>query len=311
MRFSRSHLRPRRLEFTFNPDAVLSVLICDLVVKAAQGQSRTHFSKLFVPSTRISRLSTSDRTTDCKMKFNWSQRREYHNLPSDEHDEDLSASAYQEKLSPASVLTLGVWRIALPLITLFLSLAILAFAVTDSRHHHGTSISSLYPDIHSSEQRSHFLTHSLWNYSSPSPCGSTPDQARSAGCQWSPMTFAWYPPACYDGELVEEFLALDDWAWFSTEELQAEDKLDREAIMRGDVKRAFMSMKYHKLHCMYMMRKLYRALMGVNGLIADNYALTIGHLEHCERFVLRDDHPAVKGTYSVFGINESIRAYRS
>ena len=107
------------------------------------------------------------------------------------------------------------------------------------------------------------------------------------------MTFAWYPAACYDEELDREFMGLQDWKWYSTDKLREEDELPRDAILRGKIPKAFMSMEYHKMHCMYTVRKLYRSTMGKA--LCDNYILTLGHLEHCEDFVLRDDHPAVKG----------------
>ena len=77
--------------------------------------------------------------------------------------------------------------------------------------------------------------------------------------------------------------------------MREEDRLPRDAILRGDIRKAYMSMEYHKLHCMYTTRKLYRSMMG--SALCDNYILTLGHLEHCERFVLRNDTPAVKGEF--------------
>ena len=152
-----------------------------------------------------------------------------------------------------------------------------------------------YPDIHSLEHREAFLTKTPWNYSNPSPCGLSPETARQAGCKWSAMTFAWYPAECYDEELDHVFFATEDWAWYSSEDLKEDSRLPRDAIMRGDVRKAYMSMKYHKLHCMFTVRKLYRALLGYA--LSDNYILTLGHLQHCERFVLREDKPAVKGEF--------------
>ena len=156
---------------------------------------------------------------------------------------------------------------------------------------------SAFPILHSSDMQSHFLTAGKWNYTNPSPCGLSPESARQAGCKWSAMTFAWYPVACYDEELDREFMDLQDWHWYSTEDLKQEDELPRDAVLRGDIRRAFMSMHYHKVHCMYSVRKLYRSLMGKA--LCDNYILRLGHLEHCEKFMLRDDHPAVKGIYAL------------
>ena len=153
---------------------------------------------------------------------------------------------------------------------------------------------SAYPSVRSAELRSDFLAAGRWNYSNPSPCGLSIHSAQQAHCKWSAMTFAWYPAACYDEELDREFMDLKDWRWYSTDELREEDELPRKAILRGEIPKAFMSMEYHKMHCMYTVRKLYRSMMGKA--LCDNYILTKSHLEHCEEYVLRDDHPAVKGT---------------
>ena len=96
-------------------------------------------------------------------------------------------------------------------------------------------------------------------------------------------------------ELENDFLRSKDWRWYSTEELRVEDELSRIAILRGDISKAYRSMEYHKMHCMYTIRKLYRSMMGKT--LSDNYILTKGHLKHCEDFLLRDDHPVVKGTF--------------
>lgn len=178
----------------------------------------------------------------------------------------------------------------------FLLSLILILLVSSSLLSSPTPRESAYPNLHSSQLQSYFLTSGPWNYTNPSPCGLSSDSARDAGCRWSAMTFAWYPAACYDEELDREFMELQDWKWYSTDELREEDQLPRDIVLRGDVRKAYMSMEYHKLHCMYSVRKLYRSLMGA--VLCDNYILRLGHLEHCERFMLRNDHPAVKGEFS-------------
>ena len=99
-------------------------------------------------------------------------------------------------------------------------------------------------------------------------------------------------------ELENNFLHLKNWRWYSTEELRVEDELSRTAILRGDISKAYMSMEYDKMHCMYTVRKLYRSMMGKA--LSDNYILTRGHLGHREDFVLRDDHRAVKSSFVPF-----------
>ena len=178
-------------------------------------------------------------------------------------------------------------------IILILSSLLVALAVSQ---HSGSGVhgqSGWWQHLHSPGIQEHFLEKRPWNYSSPSPCGLSPDSARKVGCKWSAMTFAWYPPACFDAELNDKFFALQDWKYYSTEDLNEDHELPRDAIIRGDIPKAYMTMDYHRIHCMYTVRKLYRALMGFS--LSDNYILTLGHLDHCERFVLRKDEVAVKG----------------
>ena len=150
----------------------------------------------------------------------------------------------------------------------------------------GTAPDTSYANIHSTSTKQHFMTPQPWNDSTPSPCGSTIESARAAGCQWSSMIWAWFPAACYDRELEQEFLNESDWEWFSTRDLRPESKLSREAILRGDEPKAYVTGHYHKFHCAYAFKKLFRSVLGVS--MGDNYLLTMGHMHHCEGNMLTD-----------------------
>ena len=141
-----------------------------------------------------------------------------------------------------------------------------------------------YPDIHSPPIRSKLLVPSPWSYENPihSPCGYTPASARAANCQWSAMTFGWYPPACFDAALEAEFLQLKNWTWHFDESLSDSSIIPREDVLRGDVRRAWVSVEFHMQHCDFSTRKLLRALLGV--VLSDNYVIRMGHLLHCEKF---------------------------
>ncbi|MCJ1314478.1 hypothetical protein MMC25_008160 [Agyrium rufum] len=143
-----------------------------------------------------------------------------------------------------------------------------------------------YPDIHNSDVQTNFRTSRPWNASSPSPCGDTIESARAAGCQWSSMIWAWFPPACYDWDLEEQFLKEEDWEWFSTRELRPDSKLSRDAILRGDHTKAYVTGHYHKYHCAYAFKKLFRSTLGYT--VGDNYMLTSMHMHHCSGNFLLD-----------------------
>jgi len=100
------------------------------------------------------------------------------------------------------------------------------------------------------------------------------------------MTFAWYPPACFDAELESEFLSLEDWQWYTTAKLLPEDRLDKEAILKGDIERAYGPSRFHQMHCAFSSRNLFRAILERK--MVDNYFLTMVHRRHCEKFLLMD-----------------------
>ena len=153
-----------------------------------------------------------------------------------------------------------------------------------------------YPSLQQAQVRSHFLDAGKWNYSNPSPCGLSRESAQNAGCLWSAMTFAWYPPACYDKEVEDEFLGVSDWQWYASDNLSTEYKLPVGAVLRGDIRKAYMNRTFHKMHCLYSFKKLYRAMLGLA--LSDNYILRSGHMEHCQHFMVAENAPAVTGELS-------------
>jgi hypothetical protein len=47
----------------------------------------------------------------------------------------------------------------------------------------------------------------------PTDCGDTSETARQRGCHFDVISFAWKVPECFDGELMEQFLAERPWKW--------------------------------------------------------------------------------------------------
>lgn len=59
--------------------------------------------------------------------------------------------------------------------------------------------------------RIHHLSEPLPN---TSICGKTAAEARSAGCTWDQLMWAWYPPNC-PHYTNDAFLSADNWTFFS------------------------------------------------------------------------------------------------
>ena len=186
--------------------------------------------------------------------MSWSaQDEKYEPLPSTDKEANLEASA-SSSTSDSETLPPNTRRFARKRLFLALASGSTLLFVFFSLLFIGTSLSTAktlalpYADIHAAAVQTEFLTSKPWNASRPSPCGSTIESARAAGCQWSSMIWAWFPAACYDWDLEEQFLAESDWEWFASQDLHPDEKLSRERVLRGDESDAYVTGTYHKTH---------------------------------------------------------------
>jgi hypothetical protein len=93
------------------------------------------------------------------------------------------------------------------------------------------------------------------------------------------MTYAWYPGACYDRDLTEEFMS-KGWTYYKQKESAAvENEIDFADIMKGDQEAVYTTWHFHQTHCEYMWRKMQRALEA--GGPIDGYIGTYKHTVHC------------------------------
>lgn len=113
-------------------------------------------------------------------------------------------------------------------------------------------------------------------------CGVTPTQARSNGCLFDVMSFSWLPPACYDELLVADFLALQPWDWFS--DSLGTEPVSLEVALKGDAAQMYVSWQYHITHCVFMWKKMHRALKR-DGVI-DAYIGNYNHTSHCGHMLM-------------------------
>lgn len=108
--------------------------------------------------------------------------------------EGVRATRYRgtslQSLSPI----LKAWGLALTSLTLLA--IILAFT---SLVRGSSSSSSLHHDV---------LPNTTWL-----TCGKTVESAHEAGCRFDVMMSAWVPLPCYDEELMERTLAVEQWTW--------------------------------------------------------------------------------------------------
>ncbi|KAH8660329.1 hypothetical protein BX600DRAFT_513943 [Xylariales sp. PMI_506] len=118
-----------------------------------------------------------------------------------------------------------------------------------------------------------------------SPCGTTPAEARAAGCQFDMMAFSWLPARCYDAELTAEFARLKDWEYFEDQNRTVPVPL--ELALTGGYSELYTKFEYHLRHCTFLWKKMHRALLQRGGKRAiDSVTAKYGHTEHCSKMLL-------------------------
>ncbi|KAK0387380.1 hypothetical protein NLU13_5692 [Sarocladium strictum] len=126
------------------------------------------------------------------------------------------------------------------------------------------------------------LGHLAWAQSFEAlPCGKTPDEAKARGCQFDMLATAWLPPRCIDYELVDEFMKLGDWQFY-TEMHGGQKHSSYEPEYLGsfsEPKSIWTSRAWHHMHCLYMWKKIGRAL--VRGTPSDAETISEPHTHHC------------------------------
>lgn len=113
------------------------------------------------------------------------------------------------------------------------------------------------------------------------PCGRTPEEAKARGCKFDMLATAWLPPRCIDYELVEEFMKLGDWQFYP-EYHGNHTYASYEPEYLGSISKPrsiWTTRAWHHMHCLYMWKKIGRAL--VKGTPSDAETVSEPHTHHC------------------------------
>lgn len=115
------------------------------------------------------------------------------------------------------------------------------------------------------------------------PCGKTPEEAQARGCEFDMLVTAWLPPRCIDRELVDEFMELGRWQFYTQQDGTEKDKFSTyDPNFLGSVNQTiWTTRRWHTTHCLFMFKKLGRAL--VKGWTVDAEAVSEPHTEHCTK----------------------------
>lgn len=119
-------------------------------------------------------------------------------------------------------------------------------------------------------------------------CGGSPETAAANGCAFDLMALAWVEPACHDAALTEEFLAVEAWRWWADGEGAGE--VAREEVALGRHERVFVSWEYELEQCVYLWKKLQRAVVAKASL--DSFTLDPEHTAECADMLVRKERPA-------------------
>ncbi|GAB1312306.1 hypothetical protein MFIFM68171_02516 [Madurella fahalii] len=118
-------------------------------------------------------------------------------------------------------------------------------------------------------------------------CGSSPADARSRGCRFDILSFAWQTPECYDDELMEEFIRHDAWQFYVRPN-RTDGVVDLATALQGQ-RTLYVDWRYHVTHCTFMWRQMHRAY-ALRGYI-DSHLDSYAHTLHCQRVFLDMETP--------------------
>ncbi|KAM0244836.1 hypothetical protein ACHAQJ_010702 [Trichoderma viride] len=158
----------------------------------------------------------------------------------------------------------------------------------------GQRTTDLREDVFTSDGKAFPHGYLSWEQRfAPLPCGKTPSEALAAGCHFDIVATAWLPPRCIDYELVAEFEALYDWQYFR--DPNGTDPYPKENdILGSQTGTIWTTVRWHWAHCLFMWKKLNRAL--VQGRTADAEVIQLKHTNHCVNLILRMNNPDALGT---------------
>lgn len=114
------------------------------------------------------------------------------------------------------------------------------------------------------------------NNASRLDCGSTPEEARSLGCFFDQLSFAWQVPECYDEETITEFLAASEWQYFDDE--AGTTRVSSQVVARGE-RSVHVTSQFHATHCLFLRRQMVRVFE--NGRPIDSHLWAYKHTVHC------------------------------
>lgn len=130
-------------------------------------------------------------------------------------------------------------------------------------------------------------------------CGNSWQEAEAMGCHFDVMASRWYSPECHDSEALEEMLQEPqiNYTWYA--DAKHTERLDEAVVLSGQFEKIYPLYDFHIGHCLYLWRKLHRAVIHNRPL--DDELFSYEHTVHCTRLILHWREPKETVTYQTSG----------
>ena len=128
-------------------------------------------------------------------------------------------------------------------------------------------------------------------------CGDTWQEAKALGCIYDVIASRWYAPECFDRESFEAMRREPgtNYTWFTDKEHT--QPFPAEVAERGEFVLLFPLYNFHKIHCLYLWRKMHHALL--NNLPLDDDLMEEDHTIHCTKNLLTWPDPHIQEVASI------------
>ncbi|KAB5540556.1 hypothetical protein GE09DRAFT_1245740 [Coniochaeta sp. 2T2.1] len=114
-------------------------------------------------------------------------------------------------------------------------------------------------------------------------CGNSPSEARSLGCKFDIVLHSWLPADCIrpeDDADAELMYAGRSWEW----RLGNGAQVSLNDVRTGEFPFVHTSFDWHVTHCMYVWKRMHRAMMD-SGRRIDSYSINYHHTTHCAEMI--------------------------
>lgn len=128
-------------------------------------------------------------------------------------------------------------------------------------------------------------------------CGDSWQEAKELGCFYDVIASRWYSPECFDKESLDNMMKEPgtDFTWYSDQEHTIE--VSSEIARRGEFDVLYPLHNFHKIHCLYLWRKMHHSLL--NNLPLDDDLMAEHHTIHCTQNILTWADPGVSESASI------------